>query len=225
MTIITENTVAIPRNQRQPLLLRAIAWLFSVLFHPLFIPVIVFAYLAYIQPGYFLGISSGDKLKAMASVALNTIFFPVVTILLLKALGFIRSVFLNDRKERIIPYVAANIYYFWIFLVFKNQPDIPVIATAFMLAVFLSSSLGLVLNAFYKISMHALGMGSFLGFLLSLILTGSPYVIFLPFMMVVLITGLVCTSRLILSNHTPFDIYSGLFAGMICAMVSWLIFM
>lgn len=183
----------------------------------------VIAYLAYLQPGFFTGVSSRDKSLMLARVALNTVFFPLVTVLLLKAVGFIKSVFLRTRRERIIPYVASNIYYFWIFLVFKNQPEVPVIALSFILGVFLASSAGLVLNSFFKISMHALGMGAFLGVLLVIVFSGYPYSTFLPLMLVTLLSGVVCTSRLILSSHTLFDIYAGMLIAILAQMVAYFV--
>ncbi len=117
------------------------AQLFSYFFHPLFIPLIATWYLAFIQPGYFIGIPPGEKIYILIRVAYNTIFFPALAVVLLKAVGFIKSIFLKSQRERIIPYVAANIFYFWMYLVFKNQPDVPLILTMFIFGIFLSSSL------------------------------------------------------------------------------------
>lgn len=203
---------------------RALAHLFSIVFHPLFIPTMAVAYLVYLQPGYFLGVSSGEKERIIIRVAVNTIFFPGLTVLLLKGLGFIKSIFLRTQKERIIPYVAANIFYFWVFLVFKNQGDMPPIATSFLLGIFLSSSLGLIVNSYFKISMHALGMGSFAGLMLMIIYSGFPFGTFLPFMVILFLAGIVCTSRLMVSNHTPFDIYSGFIIGILCQAIGYLFF-
>lgn len=207
-----------------PLFIRGWAMLFSILFHPLFIPVIVVAYLAYVQQGFYTGIPLHEKSMTIARVAVNTIFFPMVTILLLKGLGFIQSVFLRTSRERIIPFVASNIFYFWIFLVFRNQPEVPLITTAYMLGIFLASSGGLVLNSFFKISMHGLGMGSFLGLLLAIIFF-TPYTtaLFLPFLMVILLTGAVGTSRLILSDHTLFEFNSGVIVGILSQLIAFFV--
>ena len=196
------------------------AQIFSYLFHPLFIPVIVTWYLAFIQAGYFAGIPYGEKIYILIRVAYNTIFFPAFTIILLKALGFIDSIFLKTQRERIIPYIATNIFYFWMYLVFRNQPDVPLILTSFIFGIFLSSSFALLANIYFKISMHALGVGAFLGLVLIVIFGGSSYGVFLPAMLVILLTGFVCTSRLIVSNHMPFDIYSGIFIGMVSQFIA-----
>ena len=207
-------------GETYPLALRIPAQLFSYIFHPLFIPVIATWYLAFIHQSYFTGITPQEKLMIVIRVAYSTIFFPAITVLLLKALGFIDSIFLKTQRERIIPYVAANIFYFWMYLVFRNQPEVPSILTGFIFGVFLSSSVALLANSYFKISMHALGVGALSGLLLLLIFTGSPYSNFLSAMFVFLITGFVSTSRMIVSDHQPFDIYTGIFFGIICQVIS-----
>ncbi len=175
------------------------------------------------MPGFFTGMSMQNKTKIVGSVAVNTIFFPLITVLLLKGLGFVKSIYLRTQRERIIPYVASNIFYFWIFLVFKNKSEVPLIATSFVLGIFLASSAALVLNSFFKISMHALGMGALCGILLVIIFSGFPFGTFLPLMVVILLTGIVSTSRLILSNHTMFDINCGILIAILSQMVAYIV--
>ncbi len=206
--------------ERYGLALRIPAQIFSYLFHPLFIPVIATWYLAFIQAGYFTGIPYGEKIYILIRVAYNTIFFPAFTIVLLKALGFIDSIFLRTQRERIIPYIATNIFYFWMYLVFRNQPDVPLTLTAFIFGIFLSSSFALLANNYFKISMHALGVGAFLGLLSVVIFSAPSYGVFLPAMLVILLTGFVSTSRLIVGSHKPFDIYAGIFVGMIAQFIA-----
>ncbi|MEO8765716.1 MAG: hypothetical protein ABI416_15555 [Ginsengibacter sp.] len=203
-----------------PVVVKFIAHIFSYVFHPLFIPAIATWYLAYIHQGYFTGIPPQAKLYIVIRVAYNTIFFPALTVLLLKGLGFINSIFLKTQRERIIPYVAANIFYFWMYLVFRNQPAVPSVLTSFMFGIFLSSSVALLANIYFKISMHALGLGALTGLMLLIIFTGFSYSIFIPAVFVFLITGFVCTSRMIVSDHTPFDIYAGIFFGGICQIIA-----
>ncbi|MEO8111093.1 MAG: hypothetical protein ABI594_13705 [Ginsengibacter sp.] len=215
-----QTDIAIQHNQFG-LALKIPAQLFSYFFHPLFIPLIATWYMAFLQPGYFTGIPAGNKVYILIRVAYNTIFFPALTVLLLRALGFIQSIFLKTQRERIIPYVAANIFYFWMYLVFKNQPEVPLILTMFIFGIFLSSSFGLFVNNYFKISMHALGMGSFTGLILIIIFSGLSYSIFLPAMIIFLLTGIVCTSRLIVSDHLPFQIYTGILFGIISQLLAY----
>ncbi|MGN6532689.1 MAG: hypothetical protein ACTHK0_13175 [Ginsengibacter sp.] len=206
---------------RFPLILKALAHFFSFIFHPLFIPVIATWFLAFIQPGYFTGISPEEKTFIVIRVAFNTIFFPALTIILLKALGFIKSIFLKTQRERIIPYIATNVFYFWMFMVFHNQPEVPLILTGFIFGVFLASSAGLLANIYFKISMHALGVGSICGLMLIIVFSGFSYPVFLTVMLVFIITGLVCSSRMMVSDHSPLEIYSGIILGILCQLISY----
>jgi len=134
--------------------------------------------------------------------------------------GFIDSIFLRTRKDRIIPIIAANLFFFWMYLVFRNQNEIPAILTGFTFGVFLASSLALLANIYSKISLHAIGVGGLLGLLL-VILKTNPYIpITLALMLVVFIAGVVCTSRMIAGHHTPGEIYSGLLVGVLCQYIA-----
>jgi hypothetical protein len=209
---------------RFPVVIKAFAHFFSFIFHPLFIPLIAAWFLAFLQPGYFTGISPHDKVLIVIRVGYNTIFYPALTVLLLKALGFIKSIFLKTQRERIVPYIATNIFYFWMFLVFHNQPEVPIILTSFMFGAFLASSAALIANIYFKISMHALGVGSLCGLMLIIIFSGFTYAVFLTAMLIFLITGIVCTSRMIVSDHKPVEIYSGLIIALLCQLISYSIF-
>lgn len=91
-----------------------------------------------------------------------------------------------------------------------------------MLGIFLASSFGLIFNSFFKISMHALGMGAFTGLMLLIVFTGYPSGTFLPLMIILLLSGIVCTSRLILSSHLLFDINAGFLIGIVSQLTAGL---
>ncbi len=187
---------------------------FSYLFHPVFIPIYVTAFLLYMHPAAFSGFSAGQKRQTILIIAFNIVFFPLISVLLLKAVGFIDSLFLRTQKDRIIPYIACGIFFFWGYLVFKNQPQYPLLLTSYILGIFLASSAALIANIYFKISMHAIGMGGWLGFFL--VVVGSNTMLMTwPLCIVILLTGIVCTSRLLSRNHIQKDIYLGLLVGVI----------
>ena len=209
---------------RHPAIIRLFAHLFSYIFHPLFIPLYVTYYLAFMHPGYFNGISENGKVWVLLRVANNMVFFPAILVLLLKGVGFIDSIFLKTQKERVIPYIASGIFFFWMYLVFRNQSEVPSILTAFIFSVFISSSVALIANIYFKISMHAIGVGGLLGLMLVIFFTNTSSPVTLPLVITLLITGVVCTSRLIVSNHTQKDIYLGLLYGILFQAVgAWFI--
>ncbi len=205
--------------QKQPAVLRFLAQLVSYVFHPLFMPVYVYWFLAFIHPGYFAGFGKSQKIFLLARIVLNMVFFPLITVLLLKGLGFIDSIFLKNQRDRIIPYIASGIFFFWAYLVFRNQPEIPVILTSFTFAVFLSSSAALIANIYFKISMHAIGIGGLLGLFL-VIMQQNTMLMTVPLSIAFLIGGLVCSSRLLLGDHQSKEVYAGLLLGMIIQMAA-----
>lgn len=198
---------------------RIFAGFFSYLFHPIFIPLYVTWFLVYLHPSAFAGFSAAEKKQTILIVVLNLLFFPLISVLLLRAVGFIDSLFLRTQKDRIIPYIASGIFFFWAYTVFKQQSQYPLLLTTYILGIFLASSLALIANIYFKISMHAIGMGGWLGIFIILFNTKSMLMTW-PLCAVLLIAGLVCTSRLLLNSHTARDIYMGLFVGFITQVVA-----
>ena len=155
----------------------------------------------------------------LLSVFLITAFFPAITVFLLWRLQFAQSVFLRTQKERIIPYVASINYFFWAFYVARNQEGTPAIMASFFLGTFLCVSAALMANNYFKISMHALAVGGAAMFMILLgTVSGEP--MSLPISIAVLVAGIVCTSRLLVSDHNPFEIYSGLILGAVSQIVA-----
>ena len=204
-----------PRN----VIIRLIARVISYIFHPLFIPVYIAWFLITVQPYLFASFTPAEKLLAIIRFFIMYSFFPLVTVLLAKGLGFLDSIYLKTQKERIIPYIACGVYYFWMAYVLRNQPEFSKEVVQLSMAIFIASSLGLLVNIVMKVSMHAMSMGIMLVFmaLLSFTQAGS-YSIYIS--MVFLIAGLVCTSRFIVSDHTPSEIYTGLLVGGISQLIA-----
>jgi hypothetical protein len=198
---------------------KILAHLFSYLFHPIFIPLYAVAFLVFIHPSYFSGFSMAAKKQTLLIVFINAVAFPILAVVLLKAVGFIQSIFLKTQKDRIIPYMACGIFFFWAYLVFKNQTNYPLILSSFLLGVFLASSAALLANIYFKISMHATGVGGLLGIFL-LIMKSNTMLMTWPLCIAIAITGLVCTARLLISDHSTKEIYIGLIAGLLSQFVA-----
>lgn len=213
-----QDAIAIVKtDQNFPTALKAAARLISVVFHPLFIPVYLILFLIY-EAGYFPDRTPWQKKLIVIQFLVSYTIMPLLTILLMKGLGFIKSVYLRDRKERILPYVVCEIFYFWVWYVCKNQDyDRPVITLT--LGIFLASSIGLILNSYQKISMHGLSVGVLAAFIL---MTGfnSNIGYGLYTSIAFLIAGLTLSARLIDSNHSVREIYSGFFVGALSLIVA-----
>ena len=206
-------------KQAQPGGLKIAAKIISYIFHPIFIPVFVLIFLIRVQPYFFIGITGLKRTFTIIQFGVMYAFFPVVTALLLKALGFIESIFMKTQKDRIIPYVICMIYYFWVWYVIKNQNIYPAELIQFSLAIFITSILGLMSNSYMKASMHAMAVGVMAAFVVMLTIDGNidsgAYIASALF-----ITGLVCTARLIVSDHTIKEVYTGLFIGIVSMLLA-----
>lgn len=216
------NELSYPLPQPAPL--RFAAKVISYIFHPLFIPAFVCAYLIYVHPYAFAGLTEGGRLLKFISLFLITGVFPAFTVFLLWRLQFANSIFLRTQKERIIPYMASTIYYFWAWYVIRNQGGNPPALIFFLLGLFFTTSIAVIVNNYFKISMHALGVGGGIAFMILLGFSDTAPM-GLPISVATIITGLVCTSRFIVSDHQPGDVYSGLFLGALCQLAAWWIVM
>jgi hypothetical protein len=206
----------------QPGGIRIAAHVLSYVFHPLFIPTYVTAFLLYVDPYAFAGMSDKFKMFRLLSVLVNTAFIPAFSVFLMWRLGLIQSIFMRTQKERIIPYAAALIFYFWAWYVFHRQPDNPDSFTNFLLGSFLAVCVAWFFNILTKISMHALAMGGFAMFFLLQAFSQQDVTGFY-FSIAILIAGMVCTARLIVSDHFPREIYFGFVMGALCQVVAmWL---
>lgn len=198
---------------------RMAAKIISYFFHPLFVPVYMgwfFIRVLRLFPAH----DSWHQNLLLIQFLVNYTLLPLVTVLIAKGLGFIDTVYLKTQKDRIIPYIATMIFYFWVWYVFKNQ-GAPKETIQFSLAVFLSTCFGVFVNSFFKVSMHALAMGVVVTLLL--LLSVNSAVNYGPYVSIGLfIAGLVCTSRLIMRDHYPFDVYAGLLLGALAQVIAWL---
>ena len=199
--------------------LKIAASILSYVFHPIFLPLYAVWFISFIHPNYFSGFSDFERLKAVLITAQNAVFYPLFCVLLLKGVGFIDSIFLRTQKDRIIPYIASGIFFFWTFTVFKEQSVFPRILPSFMLGVFLASSGALLANIYFKISMHATGLGGLVG-LFIIIADDNNMLMTWPLSAILLITGLVCSARLLISDHTSKDIYTGLAVGLLAQFIA-----
>lgn len=221
---ITDNTTTplngLRENNRpdQPFVIQLLAKIISYIFHPVFVPVYVVLFIAYVHPFLFAGFSDLQKMQKVMMAVVSFTLFPMVTVLLLKGLNFIDTIYLKTQKDRIIPLIACMIWYFWVWYVWNNfgktdgGMDMPKPAIQFALATFVSTIIALMVNITMKISLHAISMGIMLAFMFSLAFTEElNFSLWLS--VAVLITGLVCTARFIASDHTPKEIYGGLLLG------------
>ncbi|MBS0025766.1 hypothetical protein ACTJJ0_09435 [Chitinophaga sp. 22321] len=207
--------------------MRSLAQAISYLTHPLFIPLLVTFLVLESIPEYMVAFKVQSKRFAFDMlyfrVAIISIGFPVLTLLLAKTLKFVSSIYMKTQRDRIIPYVAMITYYFWAFYTFQQEGAAPKFYTAFFLGIFLSISISFVSNNFIKTSMHTVGWGGVIGFLFSL-MWGMHMNVTTPLVITIFIAAIVATARMVLEAHTPREIYIGFFIGIISQLAAcWIL--
>lgn len=217
---MSENPIA---SHSPSVVVRALASLISYLFHPLFIPIYLIYWLIFLHPTAFVGFSEGHNWQTLTISIINLLVFPLFSTLLLKALGFVSSIQLKTQKDRIIPLIASGIFFFWCYLVFKEQIQYPRMLVILVFGMFLASSAALLANIYLKVSIHAMGVGGLLGFLIWMAWFGNVMLAG-PIMLAVLVSGLVMSARLALQAHRPREIMIGFLLGLLAQWVSvWVV--
>lgn len=209
-------------------MLRLLAKLISIVFHPLLAVTYMLALLLLVNP-YLFGVSSisdqASKLLIL-QVFLSTFFIPFVAVAMLRLTGMIRSFQMESRQERIGPYIITGVFYLWMFRNFLDNPAIPTAFTSFLLGATIGLFFAFFINIFSKISAHAVGMGGLLGMVVitMLLFSYNTFTVMSPrgtleisistvLLITILIAGLVGSARLFLQSHEPMDLYGGYLVG------------
>ena len=208
----------------------AISWIFQ----PLLMLTYMLILLLLVNP-YLFGVNGvNDSRILILQVFITTFLLPGFAIFMMWRLKLIKTVEMRDKQDRTGPFIATGVFYLWTFRSALADSNIP---TAFLIAI-LGATLGLFacffVNIFFKISLHATGVGGFLGmvlitmwlysygsFTVNLPIVGSSEIsINLVLMLSLLMTGLVGTARLILHAHSPKEIYTGFAMGLLCQLIA-----
>ena len=220
--IVTEENqlkeISVPEVPPQPTWLKAIANIISYIFHPLFIPLYITYFILKIHAYQFAGMDEWGKTLNLLLVAITCCFMPLVSVLLLRALNFIDSIYLKTQKDRIAPYIISMIFYFSTWYFFKKEHYVPELVSM-GLAIFNASVAGFLLNISMKVSMHAIAMGVMTTFI-AIFAFHETVNLSLYLSVALLISGIVCTSRLIVSDHHPAEIYIGFIAGVLSQLAA-----
>lgn len=191
----------------------------SYVFHPLFVGVMMAGYLIFIHPVYFQSFTPQARMLKLLAVINNNVFFPLLVVALMRALGFNKSLLLKTQKERIVPYIASITFFFWTYYVFRNQPEVPRVLVNMCRGMFYATAVALVLNNYFKISMHGIAVGGMLGLMMVILFQGNlPGILHL--MVALFITIIVALARKVASDHQWFDIIAGIVLGMITQLLA-----
>lgn len=192
----------------------------SFIFHPLFIPSFVTAFLLWEHPNLFAGFQPLLKIQRLVTVFFNTAFIPGFGVFLMWRLKLVPSMQLRTAKDRIIPYASAIIFYFWAWYVLSRQHDSPEVFVDFLQGTFFGVCGAWIININSKISMHTTAMGGMICFFIILALKDTELSPLYP-ALAIIIGGLVGTARLFVSDHSKLEINQGYIIGALTMLLAF----
>ena len=191
--------------------MRTLFKIVSWILHPLLMPTYAVALVFLLSP--YLNYSIPAKLQQLIYllVILSTLIIPVLSSFTLLKFGYIESIQMESSMERRLPFMLTSLCYFGAYYLLKQLP-LPKIFYLIMLGALLSVLIALIVNYKWKISIHMIGIGGIAGALFGmsqvLLINLLPVV-----MVVILLAGLLASSRIALNAHSPAQVYTGFIAG------------
>jgi hypothetical protein len=188
------------------------ALLFSGIFNPFLIPTLGLLVIMGFIPGveFF---SFKLKLIILGVIFLSTCFIPLIFI----TLGTLYRGWNNESNhyfDRVMPYLFTAMSAFLGSQFFGRLP-IPGIFRVFLLGICLIMIISILISLKWKISEHTLALGGLWGTLLALNYKFGMNILWM-IIGVILVSGVVGSSRIYLEKNSSHQVYRGFLTGMIC---------
>ena len=188
----------------------------SMLFTPFYLPIVglialfTFSYMALLPWDY--------KLEVLLLVYFFTVLIPTILIHLYRRYQGWNLIELGAKERRLIPYIISLLCYFSCYYI-MSVLQIPHFMARILMAALIIQVLCAVINIWWKISTHSAAIGGVAGALMAF----SFLFMFNPtwwLCLVFIIGGMVGTSRMILRQHTLWQVVAGFLLGMACAFLA-----
>ena len=192
------------------------ARLLSMLFTPFYLPIVgitllfLFSYLNMFPWSY--------KIQVLLMVYLFTIMLPTLLIHVYRRYQGWNLIELGHREKRMIPYVLSIISYFTCVYVMERL-HMPHFMGSVIVAALAVQIVCALINVWWKISTHTAAIGGVAGALFAF----SYYLGFNPvwwLSLVIIVAGMVGSSRMILRQHSLSQVVGGFAVGFICAALA-----
>lgn len=201
--------------------MRIAARLISYIFHPLLFVTYLVLMLSILMPRFLL-IPASATWKFTGFVAIITFVFPAANLGMLKAFGSIPTLELQERKDRILPFLMITVFYAVVSAMFFFKVSVNVNFNKLMMIATIMTVVATVVTFFFKISVHSLAMGGALGILLPLNKVAEGELM-IPTAVMFALAGLVMSARLYLQAHTQREVLYGAASGFLVGFAGMII--
>jgi len=183
----------------------------AIVFHPLMMPTFSFLLINAILP---------DLIRPQGWIMIpflfiTTFLIPLFGVSILRYSGSISSLSLENREERFLPFLFVTIFYCITTVMFVVKIELNGTVSIILIATTLLLFLLMLVSLFYKISIHAAGVGGVVGFLTVLSFNHPESGMIDVLLVSIILSGLVMSSRLYLNVHTPREILAGGILGIL----------
>lgn len=189
----------------------------SVLLHPIVIPTIGVLLFLWISPNY---IEPKRQYLLLSIVFFATYIIPLISLIILKAIGYVNSFQTESIKERKAPISIMLVIFFILGKFLYNISDFKELGLLFFGTILALIVVYILFFLKIKTSLHILSMSNALGFF---IIYGAIQNINTTLLIIVfvLLTGLLASSRLTLKAHNRQEVYIGFFLGLLCQFTAF----
>ncbi len=200
---------------------KQIAKTISILFHPMLMPLLGIIFIFY--SGSYISFLPGNvKRIIILVIAANTLALPLLMMPLFIQFGVVKSLIMESNRERLIPLAFTLIPYI-LSVYFLAKLPIPVVIPVFMLGASLVIASCLIISYWWKISIHMVGVGGLVGFIIAF--SNRMFTDVLPYLLIaIIIASLLASARLQAKSHNPVQVYSGFALGFIIMLTIIFIF-
>ena len=196
-----------------------IAKVLSTVFRPSYYPTVGTLFLLFFT--YLNLFPQDSKLFLLVLVFLFTVGFPALGIFIYRRLHHWSALELRKHHKRAIPYIIHIFCYLCLMHIFYVF-HIPHFLMALIGISLLIQCVCVVVNVWWKVSIHSAGTGGVIGALMiySIIFGFNP-IWWLS--LAILVSGCVMTSRMILRQHTLAQVLGGTLIGIACGIIGTII--
>jgi len=146
-------------------------------------------------------------------ISINTIFVPLSLFPFYLHRGIISGIRMEKQTDRIIPLIIQLILFLLTYYLL-NRFSAPGLICLYILSGAILASFAILISRYWKISLHLLGMGAITGLIFTTALrfhvNATNFLLLL-----IVISGLTASSRLILGDHKPSQVYAGFISGFV----------
>lgn len=189
---------------------KQLAHLLSAIFHPLLI--LTLGMLVLFNSGSYMDLLPYEAKKVVVIIIFaSTFLLPLTFFPFYLYQGIISSVHMHTNDERKIPYIITTVIYFLCYFLLHHI-GAPRLITHFVLGASIALAVLVGINFFWKISAHMTALGGLAGGITSLVFLLQVN-LHTYFLITVLVSGLVGSSRMLLKAHSFLQIAAGWLMG------------